>query len=305
MSPAYIIDALRTPRGRGKAGRGALSGVHPQELLAQTLTALATRTGIDPHAVDDVMVSVVSQVGEQGANIARNALLAANWPYEISAISIDRFCGSGLSAVQFASMGVASGAQDLVVAGGVESMSRVPMGSDGSGGDGNNPHLRERYFQVPQGIAADLIATLDGAERSKVDRFALRSQERAALAIAENRFARSLVPVLDPETQAIVLAKDELPRPTTLAGLGELSGVFRRARLDRRGRARSHARPRSRSPAIRVLAPSTTCTRRATRVASRMAPPLYCWPRRRTSKATPCGHARASGRSRTWVANRC
>jgi acetyl-CoA C-acetyltransferase len=226
MSHAYIIDALRTPRGRGKAGRGALSGIHPQELLAQTLTALATRTGIDPHAVDDVIVGSVSQVGEQGANIARNALLAANWPYEISAISIDRFCGSGLSAVQFASMGVSSGAQDLVVAGGVESMSRVPMGSDGSGGDGNNPRLRERYFQVPQGIAADLIATLDGAPRSKVDRFALRSQERAAQAIAENRFARSLVPVLDPVTQTIVLAKDELPRPTTLAGLSELAASF-------------------------------------------------------------------------------
>jgi acetyl-CoA C-acetyltransferase len=226
MTTAYIIDAVRTPRGRGKAGRGALSAIHPQELLAQTLNALATRTGIDPHAVDDVIIGSVSQVGEQGGNIARNALLAANWPYEVPAISVNRFCGSGLSAVQFASMGVASGVQDLVVAGGVESMSRVPMDSDGSSGDGNNPRLRERYFQVPQGIAADLIATLDGADRAKVDRFALRSQERAAAAIAENRFARSLVPVLDPVTQEIALAKDELPRPTTLAGLSALPASF-------------------------------------------------------------------------------
>jgi acetyl-CoA C-acetyltransferase len=226
MSHAYIIDALRTPRGRGKAERGALSRIHPQELLAQTLTALRSRTGIDPHEIDDVIIGSVSQVNEQGGNIARNAVLTAGFPYEVSAISINRFCGSGLSAVQFASMGVASGSQDLVVAGGVESMSRVPMGSDGAGGDGHNPQLRQRYFQLPQGVAADLIATLDGVDRAKIDRFALRSQERAAQAIAEDRFAKSLLPVIDPITHEIVLAKDELPRPTTFAGLSQLGASF-------------------------------------------------------------------------------
>jgi len=226
MAHAYIIDALRTPRGRGKPSRGALSAIHPQELLAQTLRALVARTGIDPRDVDDVVIGSVSQVGEQGGNIARSAVLSAGWPYEVSAISINRFCGSGLSAIQLAAMGVASGAQDLVVGGGVESMSRVPMGSDQAGVDGGNTRLRERYFQLPQGLAADLIATLDGVDRTQLDRFALRSQELAAQASAENRFARSLVEVRDPTNQQITLAADELPRPTTLAGLGQLAASF-------------------------------------------------------------------------------
>src|SRR3977135_2027725 len=132
---AYVLDAIRTPRGRGKAGKGALSGVHPQELLAQTLEALAGRTGIDRREVDDVVVGCVSQVGDQGANVARNAVLAAGWPVEVSGVSLNRFCGSGLQAVNFAAMGVASGAQQLVVAGGVESMSRLSLGADGAGQD--------------------------------------------------------------------------------------------------------------------------------------------------------------------------
>src|SRR5262249_42135824 len=158
MRDVFIIDAVRTPRGRGKAGKGALSGLHPQELLAQTLAGLQAR-GLDPRDVDDVMVGVVSQVGEQGANLARNAVLAAGWPDAVSAVTLTRFCGSGLQAVNFAAMAVASGALDLAVAGGVESMSRVPMGSDGAGQDGANVRLRDRVFQVPQGISADLIAT--------------------------------------------------------------------------------------------------------------------------------------------------
>src|SRR3954469_14364940 len=195
---AYVLDAVRTPRGRGKAGKGALSGVHPQELLAQTLEALAGRTGIDRGEVDDVVVGCVSQVGEQGANIARNAVLAAGWPIEVSATTVNRFCGSGLQAVHFAAMGVASGVMDLAVGGGVESMSRVPIGADGGGMDGGNLHLRERFFQVPQGISADLIATLEGYTRAELDEIALRSQRTATRAIEENRFARSLVPVTDP-----------------------------------------------------------------------------------------------------------
>ncbi len=224
---SYVIDAIRTPRGRGKAGKGALSSVHPQELFAATLRGLAERTGVSPAEVDDVMVGCVSQAGEQGANIARNAVLAAGWPIEVSAVSLNRFCGSGLQAVNFAAMATGSGAMELAVAGGVESMSRQPMGSDGGGSDGENLALRERFFQVPQGISADLIASKEGFSREDVDAFALRSQKNAARAIEENRFGRSLVPVHDPFSGKLLLARDESPRPdTTLAGLGALPASF-------------------------------------------------------------------------------
>jgi acetyl-CoA C-acetyltransferase len=223
---AYILDAVRTPRGRGKKNAGALSGIHPQELLAQSLNALAERTGVARADVDDVVVGCVSQVGEQGGNIARNAVLTAGWPIEVSAASVNRFCGSGLQAVNFAAMGVASGLQQLVVAGGVESMSRVPMGSDGGGQDGGNRHLRERFFQVPQGISADLIATREGFRRDDVDAWALRSQRRAAQAVEQKRFA-SVVPVVDPEKRTTVLTADEYPRPTTTAdALARLPASF-------------------------------------------------------------------------------
>jgi acetyl-CoA C-acetyltransferase len=224
---SYVIDAARTPRGRGKAGKGALSNIHPQELFAQVLNALKDRNGLDPRNVADVMVGCVSQAGEQGANIARNAVLAANWPDEVSGVSLNRFCASGLQAVNFAAMAVASGAMDLVVAGGVESMSRVPMGSDGGGVDGQNMHLRERVFQVPQGISADLIATLEKFSREDLDAFALESQKKAAIAIEENRYAKALFAVKDPFTGKVVLEKDELPRPdTTAEGLASLKPSF-------------------------------------------------------------------------------
>jgi len=227
MAYGYILDAARTPRGRGKAGKGALSRIHPQELLAQVLNALPARSGITPREVDDVIAGAVSQVGEQGANVARNAVLAAGWPDEVSAVSVNRFCASGLQSVHFAAMGVGSGAMDLAVAGGVESMSRVPMGSDGGGQDGNNQHLRRRVFQVPQGISADLIATLEGFAREEIDAVALRSQRNAARAIEEGRFARSLVPVRDPFTGALALERDEFPRPNTTAeGLAALEPSF-------------------------------------------------------------------------------
>jgi acetyl-CoA C-acetyltransferase len=227
MKPAYILDAARTPRGLGKAGKGALSEVHPQVLFAQTLVALLERAGAAPEAVEDVLVGCVSQVGEQGANVARNAVLAAGLPDAVPAMSLNRFCGSGLQAIQLGAMGVASGAQDLVVAGGVESMSRVPMGADGGGQDGNNLALRERVFQVPQGISADLIASLEGFTREDVDAFALRSQQNAARAVEERRFERALVPVRDPATGAVRLARDEYPRPTTTAeGLAALKPAF-------------------------------------------------------------------------------
>ncbi len=223
----YILDTVRTPRGRGKAGKGALSGVHPQALLAPLLPALAERTGIDPAHVDDVVVGAVSQVGEQGANIARNVVLASGFPIEVSGVSLNRFCGSGVQALAFGAMGVGSGLQDLVVAGGVESMSRVPMGSDGAGQDGANLALRERFFQVPQGISADLIATLEHFSRAEVDGLALSSQRKAAIAVEERRFDRSIVPVIDPATGATLLSRDELVRPdTTAEGLAQLRASF-------------------------------------------------------------------------------
>ena len=227
MANSYIIGAARTPRGRGKMDKGSLSGVHPQELFAQVLKTLQQRLGFDARDVDDVIAGCVSQVGEQGANVARNAVLAAGWPYEVSAVSLNRFCASGLQAIHFGAMGVASGAMDLAIAGGVESMSRVPMGSDGGGQDGNNPHLRERVFQIPQGISADLIATLEGLTREDLDAVALRSQKNAARAIEEGRFAKSLFPVRDPFTGEVVLERDEFPRPdTTAEGLAALKPSF-------------------------------------------------------------------------------
>ncbi len=227
MGTSYVIDAARTPRGRGKASKGGLSAVHPQELFAQLLGALRDRGALDPSRVDDVIVGAVSQVGEQGANLARNAVLAAGFPDAVTGTTVNRFCGSGLQSVHFAAMGVGSGAMDLVVAGGVESMSRVPMGADGGGQDGGNARLRERVFQVPQGISADLIATLEGFSREDVDAVAFASQARAARAIEEKRFSRSVVPVRDPRTGALVLEQDELPRPdTTKDGLGALSPSF-------------------------------------------------------------------------------
>ena len=227
MATAYILDALRTPRGRGKAGKGALSHIHPQELFAQTLNALAGRNGLDRSAVDDVVVGCVSQTGEQGANLARNAILAADWPLEVTGVTLNRFCSSGLQAVNFGALGVMSGLQQLVVTGGVESMSRLPLGADGAGQDGNNLHLRKKLFQVPQGISADLIATREGFSREDVDAFALASQRKATQAIQEGRFQRSLIPVRDPESGAVVLERDEHPRPeTTMEGLASLTPSF-------------------------------------------------------------------------------
>jgi acetyl-CoA C-acetyltransferase len=222
MGDAFIIDAVRTPRGRGKAGKGALSGIHPQELLAQTLNQLAKRNDFKKEDVEDVVIGCVTQVKEQGACIARNSVLAAEWPETVTGVTLNRFCGSGLQGMNFAAMGVMSGQQELAIGGGVESMSRVGMGADEAMLDGHNMKLRKRLFQVPQGISADLIATLDGVSREDVDRFALESQQKAAAAIAENRFAKGMFAVVD-DAGNVVLEKDEHPRPTTtlesLAGL--------------------------------------------------------------------------------------
>jgi acetyl-CoA C-acetyltransferase len=226
-SEAYVVDAVRTPRGRGKPGRGSLTGLHPQELLAQTLTAVVARSGVPAADVEDVIVGCVTQVGEQGANIARNAVLAAGWPLDVTGVTLNRFCGSGLQAVNFAAMAVASGACRLAIGGGVESMSRTPMGTDDPGRDGGNPRLRALHPPMPQGVSADLIATLEGFSRQELDAFALASQRRATAASRDGHFARGLVPVRDPETGAALLCADEHLRPeTTAEGLGALAPAF-------------------------------------------------------------------------------
>jgi acetyl-CoA C-acetyltransferase len=226
MRDVFIIDAVRTPRGRGKAGKGALSGIHPQELLAQTLNQLAKKSGVNKNDVADVVIGCVTEVNEQGANIARNAVLAADWPECVTGVVLNRFCGSGAQAVNFAAMGVMAGQQDLVVGGGVESMSRVPMGSDGAMIDGNNLALRRKIAMVPQGISGDLIATIEGFSREDVDRFALQSQHKAEAAIKDGRFSKSLFPVVDVEGK-VLLDRDELPRfGATIDALAKLEPAF-------------------------------------------------------------------------------
>ncbi|MFO0755749.1 MAG: acetyl-CoA C-acetyltransferase [Byssovorax sp.] len=226
MRDVFILDAVRTPRGRGKAGKGALSGVHPQELLAQALNRLAQKSGLNRADVDDVVVGCVTQANEQGACIARNAVLAADWPETVTGVTLNRFCGSGAQAVNFGAMGVMSGQQEVVVAGGVESMSRVPMGSDGAMLDGNNLALRKKVAMVPQGISADLIATREGFSRADVDAFALASQHKAERAIKEGRFAKSLFTVVDGEGKPL-LDRDEHPRAgATIDALAKLEPAF-------------------------------------------------------------------------------
>ncbi|MGK3969137.1 acetyl-CoA C-acetyltransferase [Sorangium sp. So ce1667] len=226
MRDVFIVDAVRSPRGRGKAGKGALSGVHPQELLAQTLNRLAEKTGIRKEDVEDVVVGCVTQASEQGACIARTAILAADWPDVVTGVTVNRFCGSGAQAVNFAAMGVMSGQQELAIGGGVESMSRVPMGSDGAPLDGNNLALRQKLAMVPQGISADLIATIEGFSREDVDRFALESQQKAERAAREGRFAKSLFTVVDLDGKPL-LDRDEHPRAgATMEALAKLEPAF-------------------------------------------------------------------------------
>src|SRR5215831_15747698 len=222
MTDVFIYDALRTPSGRGKAGKGGLSHVHPQELLAQTLNTMAERKKLDKNLVDDVAVGCVTQVKEQGACIARVALIAAQWPEDVTGFTINRFCGSGLEAVNSIAAKIGAGFIDGGIGGGVESMSRVPMGSDGAMLDGLNEKLRQRLYLVPQGISADLIATREGFTRADVDRFALASQQKAARAIEGKRFDGSLFGIKN-DDGSVALARDEHPRAdTTMEGLGGL-----------------------------------------------------------------------------------
>jgi acetyl-CoA C-acetyltransferase len=224
MSEAFVFDAIRTPRGKGKKD-GSLHEVKPINLLAGVLRDLQARSDFDTAAVDDVVMGVVSPIGEQGSVIPKVAALKAGWDWRCSGVQLNRFCASGLEAVNMAAMKVKSGWEDLVVAGGVESMSRVPIGSDG-GAWAQDPETNSETLFVPQGVGADLIATMAGFSREDVDTFALESQKRATQARAEGRFASSIVPVKDFLGQTI-LAEDEFIKPnTTLEGLAGLKPAF-------------------------------------------------------------------------------
>lgn len=224
MTEAFVFDAIRTPRGKGKKD-GSLYEVKPINLLAGVLTELQRRNDFDTAQVDDVVMGVVSPVGEQGSVIAKVAALKAGWDFTCSGMQINRFCASGLEAVNLAAQKVRSGWEELVVAGGVESMSRVPIGSDG-GAWAMDPETNSQTAFVPQGIGADLIATLEGFSRQDVDTFAMESQKRAAHARASGYFAHSLVPVTDFLGQ-VILAEDEFIKPqTTLEGLAALKPAF-------------------------------------------------------------------------------
>ncbi|MFP6850824.1 MAG: acetyl-CoA C-acetyltransferase [Pseudomonas sp.] len=224
MTEAFIFDALRTPRGKGKKD-GALYSVKPVDLVAGLLKALQARNNLDTSQVDDLVLGCVTPVGDQGADIAKTAAMVADWDVSVSGVQLNRFCASGLEAVNLGAMKVRSGFEDLVVVGGVESMSRIPMGSDG-GAWVMDPATNMHTHFTPQGIGADLIATLEGFSRSDVDNFALRSQQKAARASQDGSFNKSLIPVTD-QNGIVLLDHDEFIRgESTLEGLGKLKPSF-------------------------------------------------------------------------------
>jgi acetyl-CoA acetyltransferase family protein len=223
MGDAFIVDACRTARGRRK---GSLSETHPIDLLVAPLRAIAQRNALDPAHVEDVIVGCVTETGEQGANLARSAVLAAGWPVEVPGVTLNRFCSSGQQAVNFAAMAVQSGTQDLVVAGGVENMTRVPMGAD----MGPLPaSLMEKYNLVPQGLSAEMIVDQWGFTRQQLDEYSLGSQQKAWRAIQEGRFKKSMVPIeVTHNGERKVFDTDEHPRPqSTLEGLMALTPSFK------------------------------------------------------------------------------
>ncbi len=224
MTEAFIYDAVRTPRGRGKSD-GSLHEVQPIQLLTSVLREIQQRNHLDTSYVEDVIMGCVTPVGEQGADIARTAVIEASYAESVAGVQLNRFCSSGLEAINQAAAYVMSGQVDMIVAGGVESMSRVPMGTDG-GPLFMNPQIVARHNIVPQGISADLIATKYGYSRTDVDTFAAESYRRATVAQKENRFAKSLVPYKD-ELGITLLDRDEGVRPgTTVESLGNLKPAF-------------------------------------------------------------------------------
>jgi len=223
MGEAFIIDACRTARGRRK---GSLSETHPIDLLITPLRAVVERNGVDPAHVEDVIVGCVTETGEQGANLARSTVLAAGWPVDVPGVTLNRFCSSGQQAVNFAAMAVKSGAQDLVVAGGVENMTRCPMGSD----MGPLPaSLMEKYNLVPQGLSAEMVAEKYGFARQQLDEFSLGSQQKAWRAIQEGRFKKSIVAItVSHNGERKVFETDEHVRPqSTIEGLLALNPSFK------------------------------------------------------------------------------
>ncbi|WP_369227925.1 acetyl-CoA C-acyltransferase [Streptomyces sp. R39] len=232
MTKAVLVDIVRTASGRGKPG-GALSGVHPVDLLATVLGALVERSGLDPALVDDVIAGCVTQTSDQALNVARNAVLAAGFPVEVPGTSVDRQCGSSQQAVHFAAQGVIAGAYDIVIAGGVESMSRVPMLSSARGGRPQAP-LAARFASLPhQGIGAELVAARWKLDRETLDAFSAESHRRAAQSAARGDFADEIVPVLLPD--GTVHTVDETVRPATTAeGLASLRPSFQDEEMARR-----------------------------------------------------------------------
>ena len=224
MTECYVYDAIRTPRGKGRKD-GKLHEITSLSLASQALEAIRDRNGLDTSKVDDVILGCVSPVNEQGANIARSAVLNAGFDESVAGVQINRFCASGLEACNMAAAQIMSGQSDFAIGGGIESMSRVPMGSDG-GALASDPALAFKTYFAPQGIGADLIATIDGFSREDVDAYAVESQKRAARAWAEGRFKKSVVPVKD-QLGAILLDHDEHMRPeTTMQSLGALQPSF-------------------------------------------------------------------------------
>ena len=229
MAEAYIIDACRTPRGIGKVGKGALAHIHPQQLAATVLKALAERNKLDTATVDDIIWGTSSQRGAQGADLGRMAALDAGYDIKASGVTLDRFCGSGITSVSLAAAQVMSGMEDCVIAGGTEMMSYTSATADPKSPpvlDAGNLRLRASHPQTQQGVCADAIATLEGIDREAVDRLAYTSQQRAAKAIEEGRFDKSVVPVYN-EDGSLALDHEEFPRPsTTMETLGGLKTVF-------------------------------------------------------------------------------
>ena len=224
MRDAVIVEAVRTPVGKRNGG---LSGVHPVDLSAHVLTSLVERAGVDPALVDDVIWGCVSQVGEQTMDIARTSVLAAGWPESVTGVTIDRQCGSSQQSVHFAAAGLVAGQYDVVVAGGVESMSRVPMGASSAGADPMGPRFMERYGVAPnQGIGAEMIAEQWGLSRAQLDEYSVASHEKAAAAQDEGRFDAQIAPVTTPD--GTVVSRDEgIRRGSTVETLGALKTPFK------------------------------------------------------------------------------
>ncbi|MGE0485659.1 MAG: acetyl-CoA C-acetyltransferase [Gammaproteobacteria bacterium] len=229
MADAYIIDACRTPRGIGKVGKGALAHLHPQHLARTVLAALRERNGLDTATIDDIIWGTSTQRGKQGWDMARMAALDAGFDIKASGVTLDRYCGSGITSVSLAAAQVMSGMEDCLIAGGTEMMSYTASIADPAKPpmlDGDNMHLRAQHPQSQQGVCADAIATLEGIDREALDRLAVVTQERAARAIAEGRFERSVVPVYN-DDGSLALDRDEFPRPgTTMESLAGLKTVF-------------------------------------------------------------------------------